>query len=176
MVQCSNSGGFGGGLIGVLLAVVWGYLGPLGVGTALLVLLVVLPAGTAVLSTPMPSLAERRKCPEVRARCFVSGLWQGQDFLCMSGAPLARWRGPCTVFKSGCTLLGGFPSAMGIGMQPLACTWGWSGLRLVPVFCGSVRWISSANVVIYICPSSLSGWGLLVGCVRRRFCLRELLA
>ena len=78
---------------------VWGYLGPLGAGTALLVLLVVLPAGTAVLSTPMPSLAER-KCPEVRARCFVSGLWQGQDFLFESEAPLARWRGPCTIFKT----------------------------------------------------------------------------
>ena len=89
-------------------------------GTALLVLLVVLPAGTAVLSTPMSSLAER-KCPEVRARCFVSGLWLGQDFLCVSGAPLARWQGPCTVFKSGCTLLGGFSSALGIGLQPLAC-------------------------------------------------------
>ena len=37
-------------------AVVWGYLGPLGAGTALLVVLVVLPAGTAVLSTPMSSL------------------------------------------------------------------------------------------------------------------------
>ena len=120
---------------------------------------VVLPAGTAVRSTPMSSLAER-KSPELRARCFVVGLWLGQDFLCVSGAPLARWQGPCTVFKSGCTLLGGFPSAMGIGMQPLACTWGWSGLRLVPVFCGSVRWISSASVVIYICPSSLPGWGL----------------
>ena len=101
-------------------AVVWGYLGPLGAGTALLALLVVRPAGTAVLSTPMSSLAER-KCPEVRARCFVGGLWQGQDFLFVSGAPLARWRGPCTIFKSGCTLLGGFSSALGIGLQPLAC-------------------------------------------------------
>ena len=101
-------------------AVVWGYLRPLGAGTALLALLVVLPAGTAVLSTPMSSLAER-KCPEIRARCFVSGLWQGQDFLFVSGAPLARWRGPCTIFKSGCTLLGGFSSALGIGLQPLAC-------------------------------------------------------
>ena len=59
---------------------------------------VVLPAGTAVRSTPMSSLAERN-CPEVRARCFVSGLWLGQDFLCVSGAPLARWQGPCTVFN-----------------------------------------------------------------------------
>ena len=74
-------------------AVVWGYLGPLGAGTALLVLLVVLPAGTAVLSTPMSSLAER-KCPEVRARCFVGGLWQGQDFLCMI---LYERSAPCSV-------------------------------------------------------------------------------
>ena len=44
-------------------AVVWGYLGPLGAGTALLVLLDVPQAGTAVLSTPMSILAERR-CPE----------------------------------------------------------------------------------------------------------------
>ena len=120
---------------------------------------IVLPAGTAVRSTPMSSLAERN-CPEVRARCFVSGLWLGQDFLCVSGAPLARWQGPCTVFKSGCTLLGDSFSALGIGMQPLACTWGWSGLRLVPVFCGSVRGVSSADVVIYIGPSSCTGRGL----------------
>ena len=122
-VECEFSGCEAG-------AMVWGYLGPLGAGTALLALLVVLPAGTAVLSTPMSSLAER-KCPEVRARCFVSGLWLGQDFLCVSGAPLARWQGPCTVFKSGCTLLGGFSSALGVGIQPLAYARGWSGLRLV---------------------------------------------
>ena len=73
-------------------AVVWGYLGPLGAGTALLALLVVLPAGTAVLSTPMPSLAER-KCPEVRARCFVGGLWQGQDFLFV----VRQRSAPCSV-------------------------------------------------------------------------------
>ena len=113
-VECEFSGCEAG-------AMVWGYLGPLGAGTALLALLVVLPAGTAVLSTPMPSLAERN-CPEIGARCVVSGLWLGQDFLYVSGAPLARWQGPCTVFKSGCTLLlGGFSSALGIGLQPLAC-------------------------------------------------------
>ena len=73
------------------------YLGPLGAGTALLALLVVLPAGTAVLSTPMSSLAER-KCPEVRARCFVGGLWQGQDFLFAPG-------GGSPANKSGTTAL-----------------------------------------------------------------------
>ena len=44
-------------------AVVWGCLGPLGVGTALLVLLGVSQAGAAVRSTPVSTLAERR-CPE----------------------------------------------------------------------------------------------------------------
>ena len=43
---------------------VWGYLGPLGAGTALLAVLVVLQAGTAVLNTPVPTLAEKKR-PEV---------------------------------------------------------------------------------------------------------------
>ena len=46
-------------------AVVWGYLGPLGAGTALLrAVLVVLQAGTAVLNTPVSMLAEKKR-PEV---------------------------------------------------------------------------------------------------------------
>ena len=94
-------------------AVVWGYLGPLGAGTALLAVLVVLQAGTAVLNTPVSMLAEKKR-PEVGARCFVCGLWLGQDFLLVSGAPRARWQGPCTLFKSGCTLLRAPSSALGV--------------------------------------------------------------
>ena len=45
-------------------AMVWGYLGPLGAGTALLAVLVVLQAGTAVLNTPASMLAEKKR-PEV---------------------------------------------------------------------------------------------------------------
>ena len=122
---------------------VWGYLGPLGAGTALLELLVVLPAGTAVLSTPMSSLAER-KCPEVRARCFVSGLWQGQDFLFVSGAPLARWRGPCTVFKSGCTLLGGFLFRIGYWSSAFS-------LRL------GLVWSEVSSCFLRLCPEGFVG-------------------
>ena len=129
---------------------VWSYLGPLGAGTALLELLVVLPAGTAVLSTPMSSLAER-KCPEIRARCFVSGLWQGQDFLFVSEAPLARWRGPCTVFKSGCTLLGGFLFRIGYWSSAFS-------LRL------GLVWSEVSSCFLRLCPAG-SGGG------RRHLCL-----
>ena len=91
-------------------AVVWGYLGPLGAGTALLAVLVVLQAGTAVLNTPVSMCWRRRSArPEVGARCFVCGLWLGQDFLLVSGAPLARWQGlhsaESFLFRIGCSFL-----------------------------------------------------------------------
>ena len=58
-VECEFSGCEAG-------AVVWGYLGPLGAGTALLAVLVVLQAGTAVLNTPVSMLAEKKRAPRGR--------------------------------------------------------------------------------------------------------------